>query len=175
MGENVLPMDCSDPAYVSTAAQRISLDRAARTTVARNTFRDVVYGVRVEDDGTTVAGNRFIAGSDSSYAVIVGTPYRTSVLAQPVRDTSIIGNRAAISGNPSPYRWVDGETGTVFTRNVADDVPVGWCSGADLPRGSFVFVIAVAFEPPGSPVTPPPDLTVPVVGPQPACTATTDG
>ena len=175
MGENVLPMDCSDPAYVSTAAQRISLDRAARTTVSRNTFRDVVYGVRVEDDGTTVAGNRFIAGSGSSYAVIVGTPYRTSVLAQPVRDTSIIGNRAEISGNPSPYRWVDGETGTVFTRNVADDVPVGWCSGADLPRGPFVFVIAVAFEPPGSPVTPPPDLTVPVVGPPPACTATTDG
>ena len=152
MAENLLPMDCSDPQY----APGITLDRAPRTTVTGNTFRDVVYGVRVEDDGAHVTGNRFVAGNDASYAVIVGTPYRTTVLHRPVAGTVLAGNRASITGNASPYRWVDGETGSTVTANTANGAPVGWCRSADLPRSPVVFVVALAFEPPGSPVTPTP-------------------
>jgi parallel beta-helix repeat protein len=165
MAENVEPMDCSDPQY----APGITLDRAPRTTVTGNSFRNVVYGVRVEDDGARVTGNRFVAADDTSYAVIVGTPYRTTVLHRPVTGTVLTGNRAAISGNASPYRWVDGETGSTVAANSANGRPVGWCKSADLPRGPFIFVIAFAYEPVGSPVTPTPDLTFPTVGAQPPC------
>ncbi len=165
MGENTLPMDCSDPQY----APGITLDRAPRTTVTGNTFHNVVYGVRVEDDGAEVTGNRFAANSAASYAVIVGTPYRTSVLQRPVSGTVLAGNRATITGNASPYRWVDGETGSTVVGNTANGTAVGWCRSNDLPRGPFVFVIAVAYEPVGSPVTPTPDLTFPTVGPQSPC------
>jgi parallel beta-helix repeat protein len=165
MGENLLPMDCSDPQY----APGITLDRAPRTTVTGNTFRDVVYGVRVEDDAARVIGNRFVAAADGSYAVVVGTPYRTSVLHRPVTGTVLMGNVAAITGNASPYRWVDGETDSTVAANTANGAPVGWCRSADLPRGPFVFAVAVVLEPPGSPVTPPPDLEVPTVGPQEPC------
>ncbi len=52
MGENILPMGCSDPTY----APGISLDRAARNTIAVNSFRDVTYrgagrGRRHQDPG----------------------------------------------------------------------------------------------------------------------------
>ncbi len=165
MAENLVPMDCSDPQY----APGITLDRAPRTTVTVNTFRDVVYGVRVEDDGAKVAGNSFVAADAASYAVIVGTPFRTTVLHRPVNGTVLLGNRAVITGNTSPYRWVDGETGSTVAANLANGAPVGWCKSADLPRGPFVFDIAFAYEPVGSPVTPPPDLTFPTVGPQTPC------
>jgi nitrous oxidase accessory protein NosD len=165
MAENLTPMDCSDPPY----APGISLDRAPRTTVTGNTFRNVVYGVRVEDDDAKVTGNRFFAAKASSYAVIVGTPYRTTVLHRPVSGTLLTDNRSLIAGNGSPYRWVDGETGSTVARNRADGELVGWCRSADLPRSPFVFVVAVAFEPPGSPVTPTPDLTFPTVGVQSPC------
>ena len=65
MGENVFPMDCSDVPYVSSPARTIILDRAARNTVRANWFSDVTYGVRVEDDGTSVINNSF-AGPDGS-------------------------------------------------------------------------------------------------------------
>jgi parallel beta-helix repeat protein len=167
MGENVLPMDCSDPEY----APGITLDRAPRTTVAANTFRDVVYGVRVEDDQTKVIGNRFVADDAGSYAVVVGTPYRTQLLQRPVAGTVLTGNRSTITGNPSPYRWVDGEQDSRVFANVANGRFVGWCRSQDLPRGPFVMALAIALEPAGSPVTPPPPgLKPPTVGPQPACT-----
>lgn len=165
MAENLLPMDCSDPQY----ATGITLDRAPRTTVTGNTFKNVVYGVRVEDDAARVIGNRFITGDAGSYAVVVGTPYRTTLLDRPVTGTVLAGNRAAITGNASPYRWVDGETDSTVTANTANGTTVRWCKSADLPRGPFVMALAIAFEPVGSPVTPTPDLTFPTVGPQPPC------
>ncbi len=166
MGENVLPMDCSDPQY----ATGITLDRAPRATVAGNTFHNVVYGVRVEDDGARVSGNHFLAGDAGTYAVVVGTPYRTSLLGRPVTGTVLTGNRAWITGNASPYRWVDGETDSTVAANTANGRPVGWCRSTDLPRGPFVMALAIALEPVGSPVTPPPaGLQLPTVGPQPAC------
>ena len=46
---------------------------------------------------------------------------------------------------------------------------VGICQGKTLPRGPFVMTLALALEPPGSPVVPTPDLTVPTVGALPSC------
>ena len=74
MGENTLPMDCTDPAYVDQPALRVVLDRAPGNTVRDNEFRDVTYGVRVEDDDTTVEGNTFTGTAPDRHAVIVGTP-----------------------------------------------------------------------------------------------------
>jgi parallel beta-helix repeat protein len=165
MGENIVPMDCSDPQY----APGITLDRAPRTTVTANTFHNVVYGVRVEDDSARVIGNRFLANDDGSYAVIVGTPFRTSVLHRPVTGTVLAANRATITGNANPYRWVDGETDSTLADNTANGSPVGWCQSKDLPRSPVIFAIAIALEPPGSPVTPTPDITFPTVGAQPPC------
>lgn len=166
MGENLLPMDCSDPQY----SPGITLDRAPRATVSGNTFRNVVYGVRVEDDQAKVIGNRFVADDAGSYAVVVGTPYRTQLLQRPVTGTVLAANRSTITGNASPYRWVDGESDSRVLGNVANGRAVGWCRSQDLPRGPFVMALRVVIEPVGSPVTPtPPDLAFPTVGPQPPC------
>ncbi len=43
------------------------------------------------------------------------------------------------------------------------------CEGKELPHLGIIFVIALALEEPGSPVTPTPDLTVPTLGPLPPC------
>jgi hypothetical protein len=147
----------------------MTLDRASRNTILGNRFRDVTYGVRVEDDDTAVVGNRF-AGPDGTYhAVVVGTPDRTTALGRPVRGTALLFNRSSIRGNPDPYRWVDGEAATVVAFNRALGRPVGMCQGRTLPRGPFVMTLAFAVEPEGAPVTPAPDLTVPTVGALPAC------
>jgi parallel beta-helix repeat protein len=165
MGENVLPMGCSDPTY----APGISLDRAAGNTIAVNSFRDVTYGVRVEDDDTRVLGNRFSGPDGTHHAVVVGTPQRTAVLKKPVSGTVLVANTSSIRANPSPYRWVEGQTRSLVAFNRALGRPAGLCRGKTLPRGPFVMTLAIAFEPPGSPVTPAPDLTVPTVGALPAC------
>ncbi len=165
MGENILPMECSDPTYTPGYA----LDRAARNTIAANSFRDVTYGVRVEDDDTKVLANRFSGPDGTHHAVVIGTPQRTRVLGKPVRGTALVANTATIRGNPNPYRWVEGQTGSIVAFNRALGRPAGLCQGKTLPRGPFVMTLAVAVEPPGSPVTPAPDLTVPTVGALPPC------
>ena len=112
---------------------------APRTTVAGNTFRDVVYGVRVEDDDARVVGNRFVANDAGTYAVVAGTPYRTNVLGRPVTGTVLTGNRAVITGNASPYRWVDGE--------LAEDVVdvAGGVTGAVGLRFDGAFAVVARF------------------------------
>lgn len=169
MGENTYPMDCSQEAYASSPLFRVVLDRAAHTTVRDNTFVDVTYGVRVEDDHATVDGNRFEATDDTHHAVVVGTRHRTEVLAQPVTGTVLRGNVADIAGNRHPYRWVHGTAATTVAGNVALGQEVGICEGRPLPATPFIFVLAVALEPPGSPPTPAPDLTYPTVGSLPSC------
>ena len=77
MAENTLPMDCTDPAYVDQPARRVVLDHAADNVVRGNAFYDVTYGVRVEDDRTTVEGNTFAGSGPDRHAVIIGTPDRT--------------------------------------------------------------------------------------------------
>jgi parallel beta-helix repeat protein len=169
MGESTLPMECSDEPYVNQGLDRITLDRAARNTILGNSFDDVVYGVRLEDDGTKVVGNRFGGPDATHHAVVIGTPERTSVLDRPVRGTKLVANASWIRDNPHPYRWVEGHADTGVALNRALGRPVGVCEGKPLPRGPFVMTLAFAVELPGAPETPAPDLTVPTVGALPPC------
>jgi Right handed beta helix region len=169
MGESTLPMECSDAPYYKQGLDWIALDRAARNTVLANRFDDVSYGVRVEDDGTKVLLNRFSGPDATHHAVVIGTPWRTSVLGKPVTGTALIANSSTIRANPDPYRWVEGQVNTVAIGNRALGRQVGVCQGKPLPRGPFVMTLAFAIEPPGAPVTPTPELTVPTVGALPPC------
>lgn len=165
MAENTYPMDCTDPAYVSEPLRRVVLDYAADNVVRGNDFYDVTYGVRVEDDRTTVEANTFTGPDPGHHAVIIGTPERTAVLARPVTDTILRANVSSIVANPFPYREIHDPVGTVVADNEALGAPTGVCAGAPLPRQQFIFAIAVAVAGPGG--TPPattPDLTVPTLG-----------
>jgi parallel beta-helix repeat protein len=169
MGENTLPMECSDPAYVDEPGRRIVLDRAADNVIRANRFVDVTYGVRVEDDGTQVIDNAFTGTGPDRHAIVVGTPYRTEVLGRPVTGTVLRGNQADIDGNDSPYRWVHGHVGTTDVDNLALGAPATLCEGRPLPRQLFVMVIAVAPALPDGSEPPTPDLTVETVGALPSC------
>lgn len=169
MGENVLPMDCSDVPYVSGPLQSITLDRAPYNTVRSNLIVNANFGVRVEDDHTTVTGNRFIASSAADDAVVVGTPYRTSALAHPVTHTVVARNVSTITGNPSPYRWVDGFIDLRDSHNVALGTTSAMCKAPDIPRGPFVMVYAFAIQDPSQPPVPPPAYSVPSLGILPPC------
>ena len=164
MGENVFPMDCSDVPYLRGPVQAITLDRAARNVVNANSFADSEYGVRVEDDGSVVTGNDFAGPDATNHAVIVGTPWRTRVLAHPVTNTVVRGNRSSIVGNTSPYRWVDGVSALDAGRNRALGRRSRLCEAPGLPRRSLIFVDALAVQDPNGPPVPKPDYTVPKLG-----------
>lgn len=157
MGENTLPMECSDPQYQLGYA----LDYASDNVVRDNVFEGVTYGVRVEDDGNTVSGNRF-SGDGAQQAVVLGTRYRTSILARPVTGTTVTDNVATIPANPEPYRWIYGYDGTTFSGNVSLGEPVRLCEGTPPRTGPFVMAAAVTLgdrdQPPSAPplATPPP-------------------
>ena len=161
MGENIAPMDCSDPQYQPGYA----LDYADNNTVRDNVFTNVTYGVRVEDDGNIITGNQF-AGDAAQQAIVVGTPNRTAALALPVTGTTITGNSATIPTNPNPYRWVHGHANTTFGNNLSLGRPVGLCEGLAPARGPFVMTVAFAIQP-DAPTDPPAPLPTP--GPLPAC------
>jgi parallel beta-helix repeat protein len=165
LAENTFPMECTDDAYVSTPLRRIVPDYAADNVVRRNSFFDVTYGVRVEDDGNEVSGNRFFAPSADYHAVIIGTPDRTDILGEPVTGTVLRNNSSHIKGNANPYRWIHGHEESEVSRNRALGKRVGICEGEPVPRQAIIFVVAVALAGPGG--TPPattPDLTVPTLG-----------
>jgi hypothetical protein len=164
MGENVYPMDCSDPPYVSGPLQAITLDRAAHNRIRGNAIAVAHFGVRVEDDDTFVAGNRFFGSTPDIDAIVVGTPYRAAVLGRPVTHTRLDGNDSEIVGNPSPYRWVEGVRDLVAVHNRADGAAAGICGAPSIPRGPFVMVYAVALQDPTLPPVPPPPYTVPSLG-----------
>lgn len=167
MGENVAVMDCSDPQYQSGYV----LDVARNNVIRDNVFQDVVYGVRVEDDGNQIVDNQF-TGSGAQQAVLIGTPVRTTALGQPVTGTVVTGNVATIPANPNPYRWVHGHTNTTFGNNLSLGRPAGLCEGLEPARGPFVMTLAFVFAP-EPPVDPPPPLALPgPLGPCPlACSA----
>ena len=172
MGENTLPMDCTDPAYIDEPGRRVVLDRANDNTVRGNRFVDVTYGIRVEDDGNRIEANVFEGATPDRHAVIVGTPLRTTVLDRPVTGTQLVGNVSTIAGNAHPYRWVTGHAATVDEGNTAEGAPAALCEGVEPPRSPFVFVIAVALAgPDGGPPATTPDLTFPVLGELPPCAA----
>ncbi len=169
MGENVYPMDCSDVPYVSGSLFAITLDRAAHNTIRGNVVSDVTFGVRVEDDDTTVASNAFHGDDPSHYAVVVGTPYRTTALGRPVTNVRVRGNHSEIVGNTSPYRWVDG----VLVFRTVDNTALGrasrFCAAPDIPRGPFVMTYAFAPQDPTQPPVDPPPYNTPTLGVLPAC------
>jgi hypothetical protein len=172
MGENTLPMDCTDTAYVNSGITRVVEDFASDNTIVGNRFYGVRQAIRVEDDDNRIEANTFHGTGADLHAILVGTPYRTSVLGRPVSGTELIGNVSEIVGNPNPYRWVEGETATTLSGNVAEGSPVGWCRAPSLPRGPFVMTLAVALAGPGG--TDPgttPDLTIPSLAAQPPCPA----
>ncbi len=168
MSQDVEPLDCSESSYISGKLFDIKLDHAPNNTVLNNTFYDVTYGVRIEDNGTRVIGNKFYGGSNANYAVVVGTRYRTSMLSEPVSGTSIIDNISNIP-NPSPYRWIYGQVDSKFQNNSSLNLFANWCPGKDLPLDPLLFVEAVRAGASGGGVPPPPNPTPAVVGTQTPC------
>lgn len=165
MAENTLPMECTKPAYLENAFQRVTRDFAADNTIVGNRFIDVVYPIRVEDDGTSIIDNTILSSDPAHHGIIIGTEFRTTVLGEPVADTVVTGNRIDVAGNDHPIRWVHGYDGLTVLDNTAQGDPVGICEGVQPPRLPFIWVITAVVEPPGSPVTPPPpDLAHPVLG-----------
>jgi parallel beta-helix repeat protein len=163
MGENTLPMDCSDPPYQPGYV----LDYADDNIVRNNLFQNVTYGVRVEDDRNTVTGNQFF-GDGTQQAVVIGTPYRTSTLNLPVTGTTVAGNTATIPVNPEPYRRIHGHEQTAFGTNLSLGLPVGLCEGVPPWRGPFVMTVDLIVADPNSPPTDPPPL-IPTPDPLPPC------
>jgi hypothetical protein len=159
MAENTLPMNCTDPEY----APGYRLDYAKDNVVRSNVFENVTYGVRVEDDRTTVENNIFTSSDPAHVAVLFGTPVRTAELGLPVDTTRITGNHADIAGSTNPYRWVHGHTNTTFSDNWSDGRLIGVCEGVEPARGPFVMAVAVVAASPDNPPTgedpvlPPPD------------------
>jgi parallel beta-helix repeat protein len=170
MGENTLPMDCTDPAYVDEPGRRVVLDRANDNIIRSNRFIETTYGIRVEDDGNVVEGNVFDGGGPYLHPIIVGTPLRTSVLGRPVARTTLTGNVSNIPGLADPYRWVSGHIETVDTGNLANGQPAPLCPGVEPPRSVMIFVVGLALmNPDGTPPPKPPGLALPVLGPLADC------
>ena len=169
MAENVFPMECTNTPFFEAPYIQYTLDRAKDNVVAHNQFVGPDYGVRVEDDGTRVIDNLFLGPDAGHHAVIVGTPYRMQYLGDPVHNTTVVGNRSEIVGNPDPFRWVDGVDGLTDVDNVALGLPTRVCPGVDPPRNPFVMAIEVGLPNPDGTIPPRPDLKKPVLGPIAAC------
>ena len=171
MAENQVFMECSDPAYGEDGELvRRHEDQADDNIVRDNTFEQVRYGVRVEDDGTVVAGNRFRGDLAESLAVVVGTRYRAELLGRPVVGTTVADNTAELAGVRHPYRWIPSQVGTAFGANRSHGSLVGWCEGAQPQINPFLFVVAIEYPVPTEPI--PPDPVPPVT--QPPCPEGTD-
>lgn len=165
MGENTLPMECSEPAYIEQGIERFVEDWADNNVVRGNTFNDVMYGIRVEDDDITVEDNVFTGPDATHHAITVGTRKRTfAPLFHPVERAAIRNNVSTIAGNPHPFRWIYGVEDLVAVGNVALGAPVGMCEGGPIPHNLMVMVQHVVAEDPEGPPTPKPDYEVPILG-----------
>ncbi len=142
-GENQVFMDCSDPTYESGPLLAVHLDPATGNEVVADTVTGATYGIRVEDDRTTVRATTVITGDPDGAAVLVGTGPRTRVLGRPVTATVLEANRAWVAGRPDAYRWFAGHLDTTESGNLVWTDPFGDPSVATLVAGP---------EPPRDPV-----------------------
>ncbi len=120
MSENQLFLDCSDSSYLTNDLQRVHEDFAKHNRIQGNTFRNVAFAIRVEDDHTLVERNRIESDNRDHVGVLVGTGYRTSLLGRPVAGVVVQGNYAAVAGNISPFAWIHHSGDTIFRRNRSD-------------------------------------------------------
>jgi parallel beta-helix repeat protein len=144
MNENQLFMDCSDPVVFEEGGRRYHLDMAAGNTLRENLLVFTGNAIRVEDDRTTVEGNVILDLGAEARGVVVGTGVRTTELGRPVDGTVVRDNHVNILGNPQPYTWIHGHTGTVFEGNTAGDpaAPVAELApGTQPPVNPALFVI----------------------------------
>jgi parallel beta-helix repeat protein len=141
MAENLLPMDCSDPTYVTNPS--ITLDHAANNVIRDNALGFLSYGIRVEDDGTRIEGNTVTNGVGPALAVVVGTKYRTTVLDLPVQGTVLTDNIATLPQTPSPFRWIWEHTSTTEAGNTANGAPTSLVEGSQPPINPFIFAIRI--------------------------------
>ncbi len=163
MGENILPMECSEPQY----RFGYSLDYAKDNIVRDNDFYGVSYGIRVEDDRNTISGNRFY-GDGNEQAILIGTRYRTAELDWPVTETTVTDNIASIPNNPEPYRWLYRHADTVFADNLSLDEPARICEGVTPWTAPFVMAQTVVVGDSGVPPMNSP-RPIPVPDPLPPC------
>lgn len=141
--ENQWFMECADPAYVEGPYRRVHLDHAEGNAIRANTFVEVGTGVRVEDDGNRIEGNRFRSSTATDQAVVLGTQLRTEVLGRPVADTVVQANDAAIAGNDQPFVWAYGQAGTIDRANRSGGRPSSVVAGTAPALGPFLFVVRV--------------------------------
>lgn len=165
MGENIAVMECSDPQYLPG----YSYDVADDNTVRNNTFTDVTFGVRIEDDDAVVEDNTFTSTNPADQAIVLGTHQRTTALNEPILNATITGNEANITGNTSPYRWIWGHSGTTFDGNLSHGRETGMCEGEQPPIGPFVMVVDFVVATPPTPPVRDPLPTLPEPAPLPAC------
>ena len=123
MGENTLPMDCSDPPYVPG----VVLDYAADNVVRGNVFQNVTFGVRVEDDGNAVENNQFFGDDPAQEAVVVGTRFRTPCSG--CRSTAR-RSRGTTRGSTGTSTRTAGSTGTRTPYSRRTRASIGWSACA---------------------------------------------
>lgn len=80
-----------------------TLDSAKHNSIVGNTFDGTDIGVKVEDDSNTISSNKF--KNISKLAIRVGTPVRSKVLADPVKNTAIKDNQFDSSSKSVRYMW----------------------------------------------------------------------
>lgn len=137
--ENQTFMDCSDTPYAALDFQVYYRDFATDNVVHGNAFGDVQYGIRVEDDRTTVAGNVFAGGDADDLAVVVGTQWLT-MLGEPVDGVVVTGNESTIPGATTPFQWIHDPSDTVDSGNLAGGAPSALVEGTQPPIDPFLFV-----------------------------------
>lgn len=94
-------------------------DYAKNNQVLNNEFKNIRFGVIVEDDGNTINGNTFIGAANTD--IKVGTIYRTEKLSNPVKNTTIKANHFNSSAtNKILLKY--SPTSTVILDNLPADV-----------------------------------------------------
>lgn len=140
MAENQYFMDCSDPRMLDAGTLVVYRDYARDNIVRGNTFESVDNGVRVEDDRNVIEANAFESQDPADQALYLGTTYRPDRLGEPVRDTVITANTAAITGNAEPYVLAHDDANTTFSANTSNGAPAVLRTGPQPEIDPMLFV-----------------------------------